>query len=83
MTEAKIKVTNLERASVWFHPADGPSVQARVTYVWPQMGVVPGINLERYDNGEEETSVPHRSSVPEASRFFWTLGTSPDVNESH
>ena len=74
MTEAIIRIPELERTPIWFHPVDGPSVQAQVTYVWPQMGKVPGVNLERFDNGVQYTSIPHKSSVPEASRGFWTYG---------
>ena len=73
MAETFIKIRDLDKAKVFFHPVDGPTVQAFVTHVWPQMGTVPGVNIETVD-GIVESSVPHKSAVPEASSFFWTFG---------
>ena len=76
MTDAIIKIKNLDRRMVYHHPVNGPTEQAFVTYVWPQMGKVPGVNLETLNTKKEHSSVPHLSAVPEASRGFWTWGPS-------
>ena len=53
---------------VRFHDADGER-EEKVVYVWEQAdGSSPLVNLR---NGK--TSVPHKSRVPEASSFYYTL----------
>ena len=78
MSEAKISV-DLDGAVVWLHPEGERPVEAQVVQLWPYMGTVPGANLERLDDGEIHTSVPHISSVPDATSGFWSLGKNPKV----
>ena len=73
MDEAIIRLEDLQGESVYFHHR-GNKVLAQVTQVWPEMGKVPGVNLITHKTGERYTSVPHISSVPSATTFFWTLG---------
>ena len=68
-------VTNLEIGSnVIFMDSNGQDVAAKVLYLWPGMGEVPGVNLEECSAGTVHTSVPHYSSVRGATGFYWTLG---------
>ena len=56
---------------VIYHGDEGEET-CRIEKLWPQMGgadTLPGVNLS---NGR--TSVPHRSQVPEASCYYWTVG---------
>ena len=71
---ASIHIPNLMGSTVWFQPDGEKKVQALILHVWPQMGSVPGLNLERVDTGEVHSSVPHTSAVPEATSYYWTLG---------
>ena len=74
MTEAAVRIPELEGSRVWFQPVDGVRVQAIVSEVWPGMGQVPGVNLTRVDSGDLLTSVPHISAVNGASGYFWSWG---------
>ena len=72
---------DLTHANVMFHDSQGKMSRASVKHIWPQMGKVPGVNLLT-ENGDRQTSVPHISSVPNATGFYWSLGTIPQLEET-
>lgn len=79
MSNYKMEVTFTreikEGSRVFFHGEDGVR-EARVVYLWPDMGGpggAPGVNLEG-----GPTSVPHSSHVSGASSFFWTFTGYPE-----
>ena len=71
---------DLMGANVFFTAADGRQERATVNHIWPQMGKVPGVNVKT-ESEVELTSVPHTSSVPEATGFFWSLGSRSELEE--
>ena len=77
MTSIKV---DLMQANVFFTDSQGNQRRGSIRYLWPQMGKVPGANI-RTESETDETSVPHISSVPEASGFYWSLGSRSELEK--